>query len=107
MNGPIIQEQLAYFLTDDNTNKGRNPSIQMLNGIHKIKDKKKTVPILVSNYTNKHITFTKGEYVGQFESATIEDPTIDDTEASSTDDNGTVTHSTNSIAGKKMLTEQV
>ena len=27
MNGPIIQEQLAYFLTDDNTNKGRNPSI--------------------------------------------------------------------------------
>ena len=100
MNGPIIQEQLAYFLTDDNTNKGRNPSIQMLNGIHKIKDKK-TVPILVSNYTNKHITFTKGEYVRQFEPTTIEDPTIDDTEASSTDDNGTVTHSTNSIALKK------
>ena len=32
---------------------------------------------------------------------------IDDTEASSTDDNGTVTHSTNSIALKKMLAEQV
>ena len=74
MNGPIIQEQLAYFLTDDNTNKGRNPSIQMLHGIHKIKDKK-TVPLLVSNYTNKHIAFTKGEYVGQFEPTTIEAPT--------------------------------
>ena len=89
MNGPIINEQFAYFLTDDNTNKGRNPLIQMLNSIHKIKDKK-TVPILVSNYTNKHITFTKGEYVGQFEPTTIEDATIDDAEASSTDDYGTV-----------------
>ena len=68
---------------------------------------KKTVPILVSNYTNKHITFTKGEYVGQFEPSTIEDPTIDDTEASSPDDNGPVTHSTNSIAQKKMLAERV
>ena len=106
MNGPIIQEQLAYFLTDDNTNKGRNPSVQMINGIHKIKDRK-TAPILVSNYTNKHITFTKWEYIRQFEPTTIEDPPIGDTEASSPDGNETLTHSTNSITLKKMLAEQV
>ena len=73
MSGPIIQEQLAFFLTDDNTDEGRNPSIKMLYGIHKIKDRK-TIPIIVVNNTNKHITFTKGRYIGQFEPAITEDP---------------------------------
>ena len=60
--GPIIKEQMAFFITDDNTTKGRDPNIHIINGIHKIKGKI-YVNILVSNYTNKHITFNKGEYI--------------------------------------------
>ena len=44
-----------------------------------------SVNILVSNYTNKHITFNKGEYVGHLEPA-LEDnnrPFHDHTEAQS------------------------
>ena len=77
---------MAYFLTDDNSTKGRDPNISIINGIHKIKGKT-SVNILVSNYTNKHITFNKGEYVGHLESASIDNTTIDQPEA----------HSTNSV----------
>ena len=37
-----------------------------MNGIHNIKGKT-AVNILVSNYSNKHVTFNKGEYVGHLE----------------------------------------
>ena len=37
--------------------------------------------ILVSNYTNKHITFNKGESVGHLEPTLTDDTTIDQTEA--------------------------
>ena len=57
---------------------------------------------VVSNYTNKHITFNKGEYVGHLE------PTIDDIE----DDNphfwaNPDAHTTNSITTQWMMAEQV
>ena len=94
--GPIIEEQMAYFITDDNTSKGRDLNINIINGIHKIKAKT-SVNILVSNYTNKHLTFHKGEYVGHLEPAVIYDSTIDQTE----------THQTNSITLEKMMAEQV
>ena len=57
---------MTYFITDDNSTKGRYPDINIINGIHKIKGKT-SVNILVSNYTNKHITFNKGEYTGCLE----------------------------------------
>ena len=60
ISGPIIEEQMAYFITDDNTSKGRDLNINIINGIHKIKDRT-SVNILVSNYTNKHITISQGE----------------------------------------------
>ena len=66
ISGRVIKEQMAYFLTDENSTKGRDPNINIINGIHKIKGKT-SVNILVSNYTNKHITFNKGEYVGHLE----------------------------------------
>ena len=34
-----IKEHMTCFLTDDNTIKGRVPNINMINSIHKIKDK--------------------------------------------------------------------
>ena len=87
---------MAYFITDDNTTKGRDPNINIINGIHKIKGKT-SVNILVSNYTNKHITFNKGEYVGHLEPALTDDTTTDQTEA----------HPTNSVTLQKMKAEQV
>ena len=87
---------MAYFLTDDNSTKGRDPNINIINGIHKIKGKT-SVNILVSNYTNKHITFNKGEYIGHLEPTLTDDTTIDISEA----------HSTNSITLQKMMAEQV
>ena len=79
----------------------------MLNNIHKIKDRK-TISIIVANYSNKHAyMFTKGEYIGQFEPAITEDPTIDETVNASTDNNDNTPLTSNSIALNKMLGEQV
>ena len=87
---------MAYFITDDNSTKGRDPNINIINGIHQIKGKT-SVNILVSNYTTKHITFNKGEYIGHLEPAIMDDTTIDQPE----------THSTNSVTLQKMIAEQV
>ena len=87
---------MAYFLTYDNSRKGRDPNINIINNIHKIKGKK-SVNILVSNYTNKHVSLNKGEYIGHLEPAITDDTTIDDSES----------HSTNSMTLQKMMAEQV
>ena len=88
ISGPIIKTHMAYFLTDDSTPKGKDPNINIISGIHKIKGKT-SVNVLFSNYTNKHITFLKGEYIGHIEP---------DQQA---------THQTNSVTLKKMLSETV
>ena len=87
---------MAYFLTDGNTTKGRDPNINIINCIHKIKGKT-SVNILVFNYTNKHITFNKGEYVGHLEPTLTDDTTKDQTEV----------YPTNHGTLQKMITEQV
>ena len=79
ITGPVIKEHMTYFITDDNSAKGRDHNINIINGIHKIKGKT-SVNILVSNYTNKHITFNKGEYIGYLEPALMDDMTIDQPE---------------------------
>ena len=88
ISGPIIEEQRAYFITDDNIN--------IINSIHKFKGRT-SVNILVSNYTNKHLTFHKGEYIRHLEPAVIDYTTMD----------GKETHQTNSIMLQKMMVEQV
>ena len=62
---------MAYFLTDDSTPKGKDPNINIIDGIHKIKGKT-SVNILVSNYTNKHLTFHKGEYIAHLEPVVLD-----------------------------------
>ena len=94
--GPVIKEHMAYFIIDNNSTKGRDPNINIINGIHKMKGKT-SGNILVSNYTNKHITSNKGKYIGHLEPTIIDDTTIDDSEA----------HSTHSITLQKMMAEQV
>ena len=85
---------MAYFLTDDSTPKGRDLNINIISGIHKIKGRT-SINILVSNYTNKHLTFYTGEYIGHFEPAVMD--SADQQE----------THQTNSITLKKMMSETV
>ena len=92
---------MAYFITDEDSTKGRDPNINIINSIHKIKGKT-SVNILLSSYTNKHITFNKGEYVGHLETA-IEDNMNSDLPSHAQLD----THSTNSATIQKMMAEQV
>ena len=94
ISGPIIKTHMAYFLTDDSTPKGKDPNINIINGIHKIKGKT-SVNILVSNYTNKHLTFHKGEYIGHLEPAVLDSRDQQET------------HQTNSMTLKKMMSETV
>ena len=79
---------------DDSTPKGRDLNINIIDGIHKIKDRT-TVNILISNYTNKHLTFHRGEYIGHLELIVLD----------STDQRET--HQANSITLKKMMSETV
>ena len=68
IKGHKITGNIAYFISNQDFTKGKDPNINIVNGIHNIKGKTS----VVSNYTNKHIMFNKGEYVGHLES-TIED----------------------------------
>ena len=94
ISGPLITTHTAYFITDDSTPKGRDPNINIIDGIHKIKDRT-SVNILVSNYINKHLTFHKGEYIGHLEPAVLD----------STDEREI--HHANSVTLKKMMSETV
>ena len=58
ITGQAIKEHMAYFITDEDSTKGRDFNINIINDIHSIKGKT-SVNILVSNYTNKHIKLTK------------------------------------------------
>ena len=101
ITGQTIKEHMAYFITDEDSTKGRDPNRNIINSIHKIKGKT-SVNIFVSNYTNKHIKFNKGEYIGCIE------PTIEDSMTSGTQiHNQPDAHSTNSVTLQKMMAEQV
>ena len=100
--GHSITGHMAYFISDQYSTKGNDSNINIVNGIHNIKGKT-SVNILISNYTNEHITFNKREYVGHLE------PTIEDIEEennihfSANPD----AHTTNSITTQKLMSEQV
>ena len=94
ISGPLITIHTAHFVMDDSTPKGRDPNINIIDGIHKIKDRS-MVNILVSKYTNKHLTFYKGEYIGHPEPIVLD----------STDQRET--HQANSLTLKKMMSETV
>ena len=94
ISGPLITTHMTYFLTDDSTLKGKDPNINIIDGIHKIKGRT-SVNKLVSNYTNKHLTCLKGEYIGHLEPAVLD----------STDQKDT--HQTNSMTLKKMMSGTV
>ena len=94
ISGPLITTDMAHFIMDDSTPKGKDPNINIIDGIHKIKDRS-TVNVIVSNYTNKHLTFHKGEYIGHLEPLELD----------STDQGEKL--QANSITSKKMMPETV
>ena len=91
ITGQTLKEHMAYFITNDDSTKDKDPNINIVNGLYDIKGKT-SVNILVSNYTNKHITFNKGEYIGCLEPA-IEGSANSDLPSR----NQQVTDSTNSV----------
>ena len=94
ISGPLITTDTAHFIMDDSTPKGRDPNINIIDGIHKIKNRS-TVNVIVSNYTNKQLTFHKGEYIGHLK--LLEPDSTDQGE----------THQANSVTFKKMMSETV
>ena len=94
ISGPSIPTDTAHFIADASTHKGKDPNISIIEGIHKIKDRS-TVNVIVSNYTNKHLIFHKGEHVGHLEPLELQP--IDQGEQ----------HQTNSVTLQKMMSETV
>ena len=66
IGGQLITMDTAHFVTADSMLKGKDPNVNIIDGIHKIKDRS-TIHMIVSNNTNKHLTFHKGEYIGHLE----------------------------------------
>ena len=102
IKGHTIKGHIAYFISNEDSTIGKDPCINIINGIHNIKGKT-SVNIFMSNYTHKHITFHKGEYVGHLEPTTGE---IEETEKpqSSTNPDALTMHS---ITTQRMMTEKV
>ena len=94
ISGPSITTDTAHFIADDSKHKGKDPNVNIIEGIHKIKDRS-TVDIIVSNYSNKHLTFHKGKYVRHLKP--IEWKPIDQGDS----------HQVNSITLKKMMSKTV
>ena len=93
---------MACSISNEESTQGKDPNINIVNGIHNIKGKT-SVNILVSNYSNKHVTFNKGEYIGHLE------PTIENInkEKNLHLQANPDTHTTSSVTTKKMISEQV
>ena len=101
VTGQAIKEHMAYFITDNDSTKSKDPHININNGLYDIKGKT-SINVLVSNYTNKHITFNKGEYIGCLEPA-IEDSVDSDLPFHAQQ----VTHSSNSVTIQRMMAKEV
>ena len=97
MKGHTIQGHMAYFVSNQDSKKGRGPNINITNGIHNNKGKT-SVKILMSNYTNRHITFNKGDDIGHLE------PPIDEMPPFPANPDSPATHS---IATERMMVYKV
>ena len=78
---------MAFLISDQESKKGKDPKIHIIDGIHNIKGRT-YVNVVISNYTNKYITFNKGEHVGHLE------PPIEDIELISEDSGSLTAHNT-------------
>ena len=96
IKGNSFARQTACFISDQELTKEKDPSINIVNRIHKIKGWW-SVNILVSNYSNKHVMFNKGEYIGHLGN-------IDEEENSHPHENSGA-YTTSSVTSKRMMPE--
>ena len=80
----------GYFISNRHVNRRLDPNIHVIDGIYNIKERS-TLHVIVANYTNKHVTFNKGECIGHIE------PSIDHMPQTSV----------NSLSTQKMLDEHI
>ena len=92
IKGHTIKGYMAYFISNQDSTKGKDPVLNITNGIN-IKGKR-----YVSNYTNKHISFNKGEHIGYLE------PPIEEISQSSANPDAPMMHS---ITTERMMEEKV
>ena len=85
-----LKTPARYFISYQHVNKGLDPNIHVVDGIYIIKSRS-SLHILVANYTNKHVTFNKGQCLGHIE------PSIDHIPQTSI----------NSLTTQKMIDEHV
>ena len=95
--GNTSKGYMAYCISNQDSTKGKDPNINIINGIHNIKGKTH-VNILVSNCTNKHIMFNNGEYIGCLE------PTIEKIPQTTENPDAPTMHS---ITTERMTAEKV
>ena len=58
ITGQPIKDHMAYFITDENSTKGRDPNINTINGINFIKGKT-SVNAFVPDYKTNTLSLTK------------------------------------------------
>ena len=63
IKGHNLKDSAAYFISNQHTKKELNSNIHVLDGIYN-SNGKLTLYTLVSNYTNKHVIFSKGQCIG-------------------------------------------
>ena len=66
IKGHNIKDQVTYFISNQHTKKGLEPNIHVIDSIYNIKGKS-TLCIIVANYTNKHVSLNKGQYIDHIE----------------------------------------
>ena len=69
IKGHTIKGHMAYFINNQDSKKVKDPNIHLIDRINNIKGKT-YVNVLITNYTNKHITFNKEEYVENMQEIT-------------------------------------
>ena len=57
---------MGYFISNQHLNRRLDPDIHVIDGIYNIKDRL-VLHVLVANYTNKHVTFNKGQCIDDIE----------------------------------------
>ena len=66
MKGHSITGHMACFISDQESTKGKDCNINIVNGIHNLKAKHLSI-FWYQIYNSKHVTFNKGKYVGHLE----------------------------------------
>ena len=66
IKGFYLKAPAGYFISNQHSNRRLDPSIHVIDGIYNMKHKL-ALHILVANYTNKLVTFNKGQFIDHIE----------------------------------------